>query len=71
MDVRLLQPEKAPSPMLVRLFGMVTMLTHGLHLFRVPSVINNPSAVSSSHKVAPQLSLLVNEELLINESVTK
>ena len=71
MEVRLLQLSKADLPILVTLSGIVTEVIPGLHLIRVPFVINNPSLVSSSHKVAPQLLRFVNEELLTNESVVK
>ncbi len=66
--VRLLQPEKAELPMLVTPSGMVMEVrevTQGLCATTEWFFISNPSVVSSSHKVAPQLSLLVNVELLI------
>ena len=61
-DVNSVQPEKAESPMLVTLLGMVTAVAHNLHLTIVLLVINNPSSVSSSQMVAPQLFSLVNSE---------
>ena len=71
MEVRPVQIAKAELPMLVTLWGMVTIVAHLRHLTIVLSVISKPSLVSSSHRVAPQLLLLVNEELFINELVAK
>ena len=70
-EVRLEQPEKAPQPMLVTLSGMVTEVAHPLHFTTILLLIINPSLVSSSNRVAPQLSSLVKEELLTKDSVLK
>ena len=70
-DVRPLQFQKASSPMLITLLGMMTEVAQGLHFTTVVLLINKPSFVSSSHRVAPQLLLSDNEELLTNESYTK
>lgn len=51
--------------------GMVTDVTQGLLFIRFWFDNNNPSSVSSSQKVAPQLLSLVNEELLTNASAVK
>ena len=70
-EVKLLHPEKAELPMLVTLLGIVTDVTRGLHFTTTLFFIINPSLVSSSHRVAPQLLPLVNDVLFINESVIK
>ena len=71
MDIRLEQSEKAELRMPVKVLGILTEVAQFLHFTIVLSVINSPSSVSSSQRVAPQLLLLVSVELLINKSFIK
>ena len=62
MEVRPQQLEKAFASILVTLLGIVAVVIHGLHFTTILSLINKPSFVSSSQRVAPQLLPLVKAE---------